>query len=333
MKKEQCKLVSIIVPIFNTESYLVKCIESILAQDYQNFELLLVNDGSTDASGSICDEYSYIDKRIKVLHKDNGGVSSARNIGLKMAQGNYVLFIDSDDWIESDTISYLLMIITTTNADCSICDFCNKNIPLQSFYQDSFKIQNFDMRSGIENALIPKGYSWSTCNKMFKKSLINTNSISFDESISIGEDLVFTISYLLHCANIAYGPKPKYHYRWRETSAINEAFNPKKLSAIKAYSKVERILSGNDLGLCELFNSVFLSALVELLIEAQASEAEEKHIVKIREYIKRFSKGCYSNTYISYKLKIYIKLILINPSLFKFIRKRGMQTKNLKYKI
>ena len=117
--------ISVIVPVYNVEKYLRKCIESILNQTFREFELILVDDGSTDSSGKICDEYALKDSRIKVIHKENGGASSARNAGLDVAKGEYIGFVDSDDWIEMDMYGELYRLIKENNTDISVCGINN----------------------------------------------------------------------------------------------------------------------------------------------------------------------------------------------------------------
>ena len=112
-------LISVIVPVYNVEKYINRCIDSILSQTYGYLEIILVDDGSKDSSGIICDAYKKIDSRIKVIHKENGGLSSSRNIGLDLCKGDYICFIDSDDWIAADTIEHLLLMITKYDGDCA----------------------------------------------------------------------------------------------------------------------------------------------------------------------------------------------------------------------
>ena len=126
MEKEE-ELISVIVPVYNVEKYLEKCIDSIINQTYQNLEIILVDDGSTDGSGKICDEYSRKDNRIKVIHKENGGLSDARNIGIKNANGGLIGFIDSDDYITENMFEVLQKDLRKYNADISSCDIQNVN--------------------------------------------------------------------------------------------------------------------------------------------------------------------------------------------------------------
>ena len=150
MKKQD--LISIVVPIYNVEKYLEKCINSIIIQTYKNIEIILVNDGSTDSSGKICDIYLKKDKRIKVIHKKNGGLSDARNVGIENAKGKYIAFIDSDDFIDSDFIEILYNLIIEYNADVSCCK-CNVIYKKNKKQQVEEKINIFTNYEAINEML------------------------------------------------------------------------------------------------------------------------------------------------------------------------------------
>lgn len=184
--------ISVIVPVYNVEKYIRRCIDSILLQAYTNFELLLVNDGSTDNSGKICDEYAKIDQRIKVFHKQNGGVSSARNLGLDKAIGEWIAFVDSDDYI---TKSYLENLIKEVKSnDCIVISnyhHCNKP-PMMQLENINLSRENmvryfFDYH--IFNLSVP--YS-----KLFNSHIINQNKIRYPLGIHMGEDGIFMAQYL-----------------------------------------------------------------------------------------------------------------------------------------
>lgn len=123
MKQEKYPLISVIVPVYNVEKYIRRCVDSILSQTYKNLEILLVDDGSNDLSGEICDEYAGTDKRVRAFHKKNGGLASARNFGLENVMGEYVSFVDSDDWIEKNTYSYCLDLINNENCKVDVVQF------------------------------------------------------------------------------------------------------------------------------------------------------------------------------------------------------------------
>lgn len=182
-------MISVIVPVYNSEKYLHRCIDSILAQTFTDFELLLIDDGSTDLSGAICDEYARKDSRVRVFHKKNGGVSSARNMGLDNAQGEWITFVDSDDAIINLTS-------TTYNEDLII--FPHKVLS-KNGVESLYKLDNsvFENKSKVktfvkENSIT--GTFKTSCSKLYKRNLIG--NLRFDESIKIGEDQVFLLCYL-----------------------------------------------------------------------------------------------------------------------------------------
>ncbi len=194
--------VSIIVPIYNTEKYLRRCVDSIINQTCKNLQIILVDDGSTDNSGAICDEYARKDDRIKVVHKENGGASSARNRGLDIASGRWVVFIDADDHVTEKYIEQLIVYgeseLVITNYHLNIGDS-----PLE--YQEE-KIE--DYLQTISHSLIANT-PWG---KLYDSKIIKTHSIRFDESTRFGEDSLFNLSYLLYCNSIRIIPVCGYCY-------------------------------------------------------------------------------------------------------------------------
>ena len=201
--------ISVIVPVYNAAKYLIQCIDSILGQDFINFELLLIDDGSKDNSGLICDEYAQKDKRVKVFHKENGGVSSARNLGIDNSQGEFVVFIDSDDYVDSD---YLTILMSGGNADLVVSGYINTYCPeVNSSYPDSLYVSE-----QISTCLVwllneePLRVPWG---KRLKLNILKNNAIYFDKSISFGEDTVFVQTYLIYCNTVALQNGMPYHYR------------------------------------------------------------------------------------------------------------------------
>lgn len=227
--------ISIIVPVFNTELYLHRCIKSILNQTYSNLEVILIDDGSSDNSSSICDEYSILDNRIKVFHIDNSGVSKARNIGIKNSTGEWIGFVDSDDYIEPDMYETLINDAKKYSVDVAVCNyyidadkrFCAKeyNKNKESFflnYEDSILyLLKFD-----------SGYTCGPTNKLYNKKIVQ--KLKFDENITNGEDLLFNFKiYNTHKIRTSFNIIPKYSYYIRYDSACHQkSFNYKQLGEI-----------------------------------------------------------------------------------------------------
>jgi len=168
------ELITIIVPIYKVEEYLRRCVDSILKQTYKNLEVILVNDGSPDGCGAICDEYATLDGRIEVIHKTNGGLSDARNAGIEVAHGSYVSFVDSDDWIHQEYIGKLYDLLRETNSDISVCNFIktsSDNIELEITTGEIFEFTNHE---ALEQLTDIKFYDQMviSCGKLYKKKLV-----------------------------------------------------------------------------------------------------------------------------------------------------------------
>lgn len=195
--------ISIIVPVYNAEKYLHRCIDSILKQTFADFELLLVNDGSKDASGRICDEYAAKDERVKVFHKQNGGVSSARNLGLDNVSTEWIAFVDSDDWIEDDYLQKLHK--PDVEADLLLCGYQ----PWMPFVEE----KTYNGREEITDLLSNHIFYFSNVYaKLFRANMIREQNIRFDEKMNYAEDTVFVFSYLLYISCVVTLSPSGYHY-------------------------------------------------------------------------------------------------------------------------
>ncbi|MGE1061035.1 glycosyltransferase [Megasphaera paucivorans] len=205
---------SIIVPIYNAEKYLEDTIKSILRQSYYDFELLLVDDGSTDSSLKICNKFLLQDARIRVLHKENGGVSSARNSGLTESIGQYIVFVDADDLIEPDMYQNLIEALERSHADIAMCGFVAEVIYKPSVY--NFSTVPIICRHPLELLLNEKVGTGCIWNKVFCKNLIK--SVRFDETIVYSEDQLFITEVLMQCNTVVVLPQILYHYMQHPSS-------------------------------------------------------------------------------------------------------------------
>lgn len=228
--------ISIIVPVYNVEQYVGECIESILSQSFNNIELILINDGSKDNSGSICDEYTKKDNRIKVIHKKNEGVSIARNIGIKNASGKYIAFVDSDDIVGKEIYTTMLQAIEESDSDLVMCRYekvySNRNNelaiePLREGLYDKEQIFNnliLDMIGNDPLDMSKPLIMGSTCRCLYKKDIIDKYKIEFPV-IKIAEDMLFHLYYLMSCKKVYVVNKALYYYRYNELSATNNYIN------------------------------------------------------------------------------------------------------------
>lgn len=233
------KLVSVIVPIYNREKYLHRCLDSILAQTYRNIEVICVDDGSTDNSPQICDEYAQKDNRVKVFHIPNGGVSNARNTGLDNAQGEYIFFVDSDDYIKETHVQDLL---PKEDEDFVYGGFVIvKNEQVIEETKNPKQFYCLEQEADINNFISFMHHIWSTCVGVYKKSIIKTYNIQF-VAASIAEDELFNFTYLQFCKNIRFIDKCSYYYERGDHISLVGTYHPERLYVVEKICKAKELL-------------------------------------------------------------------------------------------
>ena len=227
--------ISIIVPVYKVEQYLHRCLDSIVAQTFTDWECILIDDGSPDKSGAICDEYASKDNRFKVIHQENKGVSAARNAGLEAAKGEWIGFVDSDDWIEPNMYDYLYTTSQKNHPDCVICGF---------FGQHKKRIKKM---CGTEESIIQlfnnKGFGGFSFLRLLSAEKIQ--NIRFDITVKYMEDVKFFYEIFKNCKKIYWDNEPLYHYEQRNDSVTNEkGLTEAAKTAIKVLEEIQKIESG-----------------------------------------------------------------------------------------
>ncbi|MGN1148996.1 MAG: glycosyltransferase family 2 protein, partial [Lachnospiraceae bacterium] len=228
-------LVSIIVPVYNSEKTLSRCIDSILNQTYREFELILLDDGSTDASGQICDTYAAKDARIRAVHKENSGVSDTRNQGIAMAKGEYLQFLDSDDWITPEATGLFVRTATETQCDMVIADFyrvIGERVSQKGAIEEDGLMDRVAYATNMMQrpADFYYGVLW---NKFYKRSIIEEHQLKMDSSISWCEDFIFNLEYIRHVQSIYALKVPIYYYVKTKGSLVSQGMSMKKTIQMK----------------------------------------------------------------------------------------------------
>jgi len=223
-------LISVIVPVYKAESYLVECLESIICQTYKNLEIILIDDGSPDNCGKICDKYAQKDNRITVIHKANGGPSSARNIGLDIAKGEYIAFVDSDDYIALNMYDELINIAEKENADIVICG-------LHLVRKDGIRLFEKSLE-GLDNdeiryRFLTNGYPCYMCNKIHKAHLFR--DVRFPIDTAYGEDIVITVTLLSNADKTVFTPTPYYYYNRTNQNSLTLSFNDEAIAKYRPF--------------------------------------------------------------------------------------------------
>ncbi|EKO5748950.1 glycosyltransferase family 2 protein, partial [Enterococcus faecalis] len=231
------KLVSVVIPVYNVEKYVEKCLDSVINQTYQNLEIIIVNDGSTDNSLSVCQKKKLSDSRIKLINKENGGLSSARNAGIECAQGEFICFIDSDDWIELDYIEVLLNGMENTNVDISVIQMIKvkdfNKIAFQSESQTKWDI--FERETAMRELFSSNLIGYSANNKLYRISLFK--SIRYPEGMLM-EDKGTTYRLIDSSTKVAVNGSTKYHYYLRDNSILRTDFNQKNFDSFIIHEEI-----------------------------------------------------------------------------------------------
>ena len=308
--------VSIIVPVYNIENYIRVCVESILAQTYESFELILVDDGSKDNSGILCDEYAAIDSRVKVIHKENGGVSSARNTGLQQAKGKWIMYVDGDDWIEPDMIESLIETAKATEADLVFGDFIkyganagNKQLPSWST----------DKKDSMSRYI---AYSMTTIwGSIAKRSLYTEHSLKSPDGVSYCEDFHLIVRLCHFAKKIVNVHRPFYHYRYRPTSIMSNM--NRKTEADEQWVYQDTIHFFKEQGVYEDYRKVMSWRVLKSAQELLLAPSEHQRFMELFNDGKEFIFSC---PFVNKKIKILAWLITHNlrPAVVMFDRMRSM---------
>lgn len=253
-------IVSIVIPIYNVEKYIKKCVDSVINQTYKELEIILVNDGSPDNCGEIANQYKEEDPRIKVIHKKNGGLSDARNAGLEVVTGEYLCFIDSDDYIEFDAVEVLLSNAINTNSDVVVCSYFNEKVDIN---ENILSKEPVNLQVDNLSSMAPIiGYAW---NKLYKTSFIKKHKLKFVKGLSLVEDIVFNEKVFLNTSEIIYINLPLYHYINRDRPSLikqyhENSFELQKLG-FKSREKVMLKLFENHSDVREVIAGAYVSGV------------------------------------------------------------------------
>ncbi|MGN1080756.1 MAG: glycosyltransferase family 2 protein [Acutalibacteraceae bacterium] len=309
------ELISVIVPVFNGESYLARCVDSLLCQTLENFELILVDDGSSDGTAKMCDDYAKKDGRVRVIHKSNGGLSDARNAGMRDAKGEYYTFIDSDDTVKPDYLEYLAGLIDRSGCLMAICGHEVVCADGKILPYDSDEYYEYDSCKAIEMLLYHDVLGPSAWAKIYHKSLFE--SIEFPVG-KLYEDIAVIPLVIDKAGRIANGRQSKYYYIMRENSIVNQSFNPKKLELIDMTDEVcEKLLKLHpSLSAATLRRRVYARfSTLNQMLDVKGYDKEKREII---DFIKRNSKSVMSDPRAPKRDKIGILVLRLGFGIYRF---------------
>lgn len=321
------KLVSVVVSVYNMEAYLDRFMKTILAQSYKNIEIILINDGSQDKSGNMCDEYEKMyPEKVRVFHKKNGGLSSARNKGIEQAKGEYVIFPDPDDWVEPEYIEKAVMLKKEYDVDL-VClgyfvEYDDISIPANS--NEKLLCMN---KEEAKRALLlsPRigGFAW---NKLYDLDVIRNKELKFLDDVGTTEDLEFAFHYLQNCDNVCFAPEERvYHYYQRKGAATNGKFSEKKVESIRTYEKIIE-QAENDFELIRAAENEICNTAINLCwLYKRDGYDNNKLWNAIRKYLRKYIITYLKSENYNIGRKIQALVVYFMPNLYAEIKNRAQK--------
>ncbi|MBR3742912.1 MAG: glycosyltransferase family 2 protein [Clostridia bacterium] len=317
-------MITVVLSVYNTGKYLTKAMDAILSQTWPDDEIILVDDGSTDGSGEICEQQAKRKPGIRVYHKENGGLSSARNYGIERAKGEYIIFPDPDDWVEPDYLEHLAAVREKYQADLSICGHYDH-------IDGKIRVWNAGANEALLNqeealALLMRpdsycGYAW---NKLFSLKVIRDNQLRFDQELGMVQDLHFCVRYFQFCRTVAYDPKPLYHYN-HDSGGVTASYSPltpRKLSCFLTYQKIANLTRDTHPHIAEMAYSSLCHMSLQYIYIYYKSGMKDRNVLSLlqknyAEYRRYFLPG---NMY-PRQAKRFCRVVPFSPWLY-FMLKR-----------
>lgn len=327
--------ISVIIPVYNVENYLSDCLESVINQTYENLEILLINDGSTDQSEKICIAYAEKDSRIRFINKSNSGVSNTRNYGILNSTGDYLSFIDADDWIELDFYQDAAKLIKANKYDVLIYGLTYNGVK----NSQNIEYRELDKRECLEAILSGKinesDFVPGVCNKIFSKTLLQQSQLLLDENITVGEDMLYTLQQVIKSEKIVYTNAEKYHYRFVSESTMNSTFKQSDLTVFDAHEKMKQVLLNNgyldpELDMLLKSRNVFVSVWAVLKMKDSFSENLQE-VIFLRKIIISNIGWFLKDSNKSLIYKIYAIILAMSPRLLNILRNCYFKFKNMSF--
>lgn len=320
-------LVSIIIPVYNVERYIKRCFQSVSAQTYKNLEIIIVDDGSTDSSGNLCDEFANSDKRALVIHKENGGLSSARNVGKSIAKGEYLTFLDSDDFLAKDFIEKALLLCKENSADISILNmaFIEESSNEEICWKDNEVTLILQPEEAIKESLYQKNFSCCAPGKLYKKTTLDGIEFPLNK---LSEDLAVCHLIFNKAKSIIFSNQIGYYYRQQQNS-IMHVFNSRRLDALLWTREIEAF--------CTLFYPSILHAAkcrsfnvaIHLALDLPSSKAENQtDYCLIWKEVKRTRMSVITDSQCRFREKAAAFLSLFGLAVLKIVWNSRFAVKN-----
>lgn len=308
--------ISVVVPIYNVEKYLRRCISSIVSQTYKNLEIFLIDDGSTDSSGDICDEYAQQDNRIIVIHKENGGQAAARNLALDRVSGDWIAFLDSDDWIEQDMYRILLQLAKETDSDIATCSIkkYSDNGECLSLREYTGNVEILSQYDAIADLLHQQKIRFEIWNKLWKREILE--GVRFQEN-QLCEEVYFDHHAFLKAKRIVFVDMPLHNYVVGRPGSTASSFKVTRMSVFGAFEDFAKDLEAiNHKDLAEIIKCISTRFTVNFYVEAAQSNVPKEIKGTLIEQFSKYYREIRGSSFLTKKEKILFFVFFISPEFF-----------------
>lgn len=317
-------LISVIVPIYNMKQYLQRAVDTLLNQTYTNYEIILVNDGSTDGSEELCKEIISEHPEVRYIYKENGGLSSARNCGIENAKGDYIIFPDPDDWVTDDYLETLVNLNVKYNSDLEICGYfiSDEKGDVNAHPDKSIDITNKSI--ALFNVVSPSWFCGFAWNKLYHLDIIRQNNLRFDTELGMAQDLHFAFRYISNCKTVSFDPKPCYFY-YQHIGGVTNVKSPlttRKISGLKTYEKLVELSEKDYPEVANMLKSTLANMSMHFTYIYIYTKMSDKEIyLKLRKITKENMKYFIRNKEYSISHKILGIVAYLSPKLYYQIKK------------
>ena len=315
-------LITVVLSVYNTGRFLSKAMSSLLAQTMKDFEIIIVDDGSIDGSSDICDQQAKDRKNVSVYHKQNGGLSSARNFGIEHAKGRFIIFPDPDDWVEPDYLEKLVEIRKIAGADLSVCGHFDEMDGKTRVWNKEAVPCVLDNGRAMEVLMMPSafcGYAW---NKLYDLDVIKKHNLRFDTELGMVQDLHFAVRYFQHIKTVAYDPVPLYHYN-HDSGGVTASYSPltpRKISGLLTYKKIGEMCEKDYPRVASVaYSSLCNMCLQDIYIYHRSGMNDAAVLHNLKDTFLKYKKYYKESTAYSSSDKLFMNTVSISTGLYAFL--------------
>ena len=315
-------MITVVMSVYNTGEFLPKAMDAMLKQTWTDYEIILVDDGSTDGSSETCDQQAKRGDNIRVFHKPNGGLSSARNFGIEHARGEYIIFPDPDDWVEPNYLEKLMAIKTGSRADLSVCGHFDEMDGKVRVWNADASPCVMDNSAAMELLMLPSsfcGYAW---NKLYRMDVIRGNHLRFDTELGMAQDLHFAVRYFQCIHTVAYDPIPLYHYN-HDSGGVTASYSPltkRKLSSLLTYQRIGEITAENYPRIRDIaYSSLCHMCLQYIYIYYRSGMKDKDTLALLTENYKKYRGYYAASSAYTKRDKMFMNVMPLSPKLYAFL--------------